>query len=341
MHICKAKKGKLKVGDEVTAKVDAKRRSDIAKNHTATHLLHNALRDVLGDHVHQSGSLVAPDHLRFDFTHFQALATEELIKIETKVNDKIRANNKVCDEHLSLDDALKKGAIALFGEKYDKKVRMISAGSYSRELCGGTHLDSTGEIGSFKITSESSISAGVRRVEAKTGEYAKELKKKEDTIIKEAASALGVKPKDLGEALEKNSEALRKLDKRLKTARQKLSMSGLDDIISTAKKAKDITYVSAIVDAADMQAMRSMTDTIKQKLKSCVVCLGAAADSKAMLVVGVTGDLTKKGIDAAKIIKGLSAHISGGGGGRPDFAQAGGKDAKGLKKAVDNLKELL
>ncbi len=343
VHVCKVKKGNIKAGDKVEIKVDTTRRSNIARNHTATHILHNALRTVLGLHVHQSGSLVEDDRLRFDFTHFKALSLEELEKIEHLVNKKIKANDKVVDKVQPIEKARKEGAIALFGEKYEKEVRMISVGGYSKELCGGTHVASTGEIGSFKIISESSISAGVRRIEAVTGKLAEEREKEDKKIIKEICVLLNTKPNKILAEIENKSKKIKKLQRQLEDAKKKLSLSNVDNIVSGAKAINGIKVVTSLVEQADMQLLRSNIDIIKQKLKSCVVCLGSkASDNKrAILVLGVTKDLVEKGIDASKLINKIALLIEGSGGGRADFAQAGGKKPNKLQEALNKVGEYL
>jgi len=285
--------------------------------------------------------MVAPDRLRFDFTHFKALSNDELEKIEDLVNRCIKADDKVAEKIEDLHQAKKQGAIALFGEKYDKSVRMISVKDYSKELCGGTHLSSTSKIGSFRIISENSISAGIRRIEAVTGSYADEKTKQEQKLLKEICNALNTKPEKVIQQIQALTERLKKLDKDLKDIKAKLSTSDLDAVIKKAKTINDIKVISHLAEGSDMQSLRSMTDEIKNKVGSCVVCLGSKSERGALLTLGVTKDLTGKGLDAVKLIEKIAKLIGGKGGGRAEFAQAGGKDVTKLQEAIEKVGEFL
>jgi alanyl-tRNA synthetase len=343
--LVKMKKGVLKAGDIVTAKIDKARREDIRKNHTATHLLHNALRKVLGMHVKQAGSLVAPDRLRFDFTHFKAVTDEELSRIEDIVNENIRKDSGVKINEMSMEEAKKKDVIALFGEKYGDVVRMVSVGDYSKELCGGTHVARTGEIGIFKIMSESSIASGMRRIEAITGAVAYAKIKQEESIIKEAADELNVKPEDIIKEIEKLTGRLRQTEKALESFINKNAQAGVDSILCSARKIKNTDVIIEEIKNADSVLLRKNADLIKNKFSGGMFTLVAEKDGKISMIVGVGKAVQAGKIDAVSILNAIGADFGIKGGGRPDFAQAGGRSGPKtqdiLKKAEEVIKAKL
>jgi alanyl-tRNA synthetase len=328
-HQGKVVEGSLTAGDEVEAVVDVERRMDIARNHTATHLLQLALRQVLGEHVHQRGSLVAPDHLRFDFSHLKALTEKQIAEVSAIVNDKIRQNLPVYDEELAYKEAIAAGAIALFDEKYGDTVRVLKIGKpmVSAELCGGTHVNATGEIGYFHIRSESSIGSGLRRIEAVTGRGAEEYVDKRLAELHKAA-----------QDLEAELEGERK--KALAVERD-LARKSAESLVAQAETVKGVTVLAAKVPAAKMEILREMSDIIRDKLKSAIVVLGTVYGDKPAFLAAVTPDLVDKGYDAGKIIKQVAGVAGGSGGGKPGLAQAGGKDSKKLDEALRTVKSLV
>jgi alanyl-tRNA synthetase (EC 6.1.1.7) len=339
LHIGKVVSGSAMVGDKVHAAIDAEKRLATARNHTATHLLHKALKEILGDHVNQAGSLVSPERLRFDFTHFSAIEPEQLDMIEKRINEKILENIPVTVEEMSLEDARKSGATALFGEKYKDVVRVVSVGSYSRELCGGTHLSYTGQAGIFKILSESGISAGVRRIEALTGFNALNYFRGREELLKKAAVAAKSTPEDLVHKIENLSEEIRQLRKEIEHLNGRLLNSSLDSIMAGAADVKGIKIVAAKLDDMDMNALRNASDSIRNRMGSCVVILASSKDQKVNLIVSATKDAVARGIHSGQIIKDAAAACGGGGGGRPDMAQAGGKNPAGIDEALRIARE--
>jgi len=325
----------LEAGMLVTAEVDAERRDAIRRNHTATHLLHAALRTTLGTHVKQAGSLVAPDRLRFDFTHYAALDEQDLLDIEDLVNRHILANEEMHTEVTDLDSALNSGAMALFGEKYGDKVRVVSVadGSFSKELCGGTHVRRTGDIGLFKVTSEGSVAAGTRRIEALTGTGVLEYLRKASETLTQLGEALRAKPEELLEAAEKLSESEKKLRKELEAQQLKRAVASAGDLLESARDVKGVRVLSARIEALDRPAMRQMVDNLRARLGSGVIVLGAASDGKVSLVAAVSKDLTSR-LDAGKIVKAAAAIVEGSGGGRKDLAEAGGKNPARLDESL-------
>ncbi|MFC1621225.1 alanine--tRNA ligase [Candidatus Omnitrophota bacterium] len=339
-HQVKMKEGTLKAGDKVVARIDIKRRDMIGKNHTATHLLHNALRKVLGQHVKQAGSLVASDHLRFDFTHFKALTGEELSRVEDIVNQKIKEDGLVCVKELLLEEAKKQGVIALFGEKYADTVRMVSVGGYSKELCGGTHVRHTGEIARFKILSESSIAGGVRRIEAITGEAANKKIQESMDLVKEIANELKTSPDNILKEIEKLTKRLKKAEKDLNIVSDRFASSNIDEILKDAKKIKGRDVIVAEISNADMGMLRKTADMVKGRIKELIFVLVSEKDGKFSMVVGVQANM-----DAVKVLNEIGSEFGIKGGGRPNFAQAGARAnidiKKILKKAEDILEERL
>jgi alanyl-tRNA synthetase len=332
-HKIKVLSGTLKKGERVEAAVDMPRRKAIRDNHTATHLLHASLRQVLGDHVKQAGSLVSPTRLRFDFTHFASLSAEEIRKIEILVNEKIQNNLPVLIKETTLEEGLQEGAMAIFEEKYGEKVRMVAVGDFSKELCGGVHVPSTGEIGLFKIVSETSIAAGMRRIEALTGEEALKYVQETDALLHEVQVILNAPRKDFLAQIEKLKEGLKEKEHEIKALRQKSLQQTSEQPEDRVQSIKGVSVWVQKIEGLDPAETRDLTDKIKQKIKSGIVILGSVAGEKAYLVVGVTKDLTAR-LSAAEIIKQTAPLIGGGGGGRPDFAQAGGAKPDGLEQAL-------
>jgi alanyl-tRNA synthetase len=330
----------LRVGDLVTAKVGVERRDATRRNHTATHLLHAALRKTLGTHVKQAGSLVAPDRLRFDFTHYAALDEQDLLDIEDLVNERILKNEEVVTTVMDLDGAVSSGAMALFGEKYADQVRVLSINDFSKELCGGTHVGRTGDIGLFKIISESSVAAGTRRIEAVTGEgVLKQLREAHETLAL-LADSVHAKPEELLPAVEKLTESEKKLRKELEAQQMKRAASQADDLAKEAREVKGVRVVSARVEVTDRAAMRQMVDDLRAKLQSGVIVLGSVSEGKVSLVAAVTKDLTNK-LDAGKIVKQAAAIVEGSGGGRKDLAEAGGKNPARLDESLQAVPAII
>jgi alanyl-tRNA synthetase len=315
--------GRIAVGDRVRAQVDAPRRAAIVLNHSATHLLHAALRKVLGLHVQQKGSLVAPDRLRFDFAHFEPVTAEQLAEIEALVNEQIRLNHAADIRVLPYDQAIAAGALAFFGDKYGDKVRVLKLGDFSTELCGGTHVGRSGDIGLFKIVSEGGIAAGVRRIEAVTGQGALDVVKANEAVLREVAGLVKAGKDDVPAKVEQLIERTRALERELTALRRKLASGGGRDILQEAQVVNGIKVLAARLDGADAKALRDTADQLKSKLGSGVVVLGAVDGDKVFLVASVTPDLAGR-LKAGELIKPVAELVGGRGGGRPDFAQAGG-----------------
>ena len=335
-HLGTVRRGSLKLELDVEAQVDTGLRQATVLNHSATHLLHAALREVLGSHVTQKGSLVAPDRLRFDFSHFEPLTQEQLEEIEHRVNTQIRLNAPAEIEHMPYDQAIESGAVALFGEKYGDEVRVLKLGDYSTELCGGTHVNRTGDIGFFKIVSEGGISAGVRRIEAVTGEVALRRISADEHKLTQIAKLLRASPENIEVKLEQVLERNRELEKELERLQQKLASQAGSDLASGAVEIGGIKVLAARVDASQAKALRDTVDQLKNKLGSAVVVLGAAVGDKVTLVAGVTKDATAR-VRAGDLVNAVAEQVGGRGGGRPDFAQAGGSDASRLDEALASV----
>ena len=333
LHEAEIIEGDLSIDDQVELKVMEGRRQRIASNHSATHILHAAMKSVLGDHVKQSGSLVTPERLRFDFTHFSPITRKELIRIEKLANEEIRANSPLNTEMLEKEEAIQSGAVALFGEKYGDKVRVVSIGNFSKELCGGTHVRATGEIGLVKITAETSIAAGVRRIEAVTGPEAINIFQSREMQLAELATLLKVPAENLGTKIEKLLSAQKELEKEVSRLTAKLTLGDIDGIINNAKMVGDIRVVVFRVVLDSPKTLREMGDKIRDKLGSGIVVLGGEYQGKAALLAMVTKDLTGT-YKAGNIIKEVSALVGGSGGGRPDMAQAGGPNPDKLNDAL-------
>lgn len=340
VHKCKIVEGRLKRGDLLTVHVDEKKRKNIALNHSAAHLLHAALRQVLGDHVKQSGSLVSNDRLRFDYTHFSRISVRELNRVEEIVNEKIRENLQITTEQLDINEALKRGAIALFGEKYRDKVRMVQMGSYSIELCGGTHTNATGDIGMFEIIGDTGIASGIRRIEALTGETAYRYVKKEEGILSEIQGMVKAGPRDISEKVQKLIDYTKKLEREIGQIKQGMVNVKEDNILSRVKEINGISVLAAEFDNLDLKSLRSFIDNAKNKIKSGIIIVGTTVDSRVLLAAGVTKDLTGR-FHAGNILKDIAAIVDGSGGGRADMAQAGGKDPSRLKEALEKIYEIV
>ncbi|MEW6126102.1 MAG: alanine--tRNA ligase [Acidobacteriota bacterium] len=333
-HKVKIESGQLNVGDSVTARVDAERRRKIKANHTGTHLLHAALREVLGPHVKQAGSLVAPDRLRFDFSHYAPLSAEEIAEIEELVNREILLNRPTQTELKSYDEAVKSGAMALFGEKYGSTVRVVSVPGFSTELCGGTHVRATGDIGPFKIISDSSIAAGVRRLEAVTADAAIARFQADEQVVTELTQSLKVTPNELPQAIDKLQEQVRKYEREIEQLKLKIAQSAAASATENARQIADIKALATEVSNLDANGMRQLADNLSQKIKSGVVVLGQKGDGKVSLVVRVSDDLTKR-LNAGQIVREVSAFVGGKGGGRPDMATGGGAQVENLESALE------
>src|ERR1700688_3172421 len=323
-HVGVLDAGELRVGDAVEAQVDSERRISIALNHSATHLLHAALRKVLGLHVEQKGSLVAADRLRFDFSHTQALSPEEIRQVEELVNSEIRDNKAVETRVIALDEAVAAGAMSLFGEKYESDVRVLSIGDFSMELCGGTHVERSGDIGFFKILSESGVAAGVRRLEAITGKTAYEWVVHTEQVLRDIAAMLRGSREDVDEKVRELVERSRRLEKEVQQLKSRLASGQGGDLASQAKDVDGIKVLAAQIDGADAKSLRDAVDQLKGKLGSCVIVLATVQEGKAVLVAGVSADLLTR-MRAGEIASAVAAQVGGKGGGRADFAQAGGK----------------
>jgi len=341
VHRGRVAQGSIAEGDQVRAIVDQERRLDIARNHTATHLLHRALRQVLGEHAAQSGSLVSPDRLRFDFSHLSPLSPDELRCVEAVVNARIRANLPVTVRQSSYDQAVEEGAVALFGEKYGDSVRVVSVEGYSSELCGGTHLEATGGIGSFLIVGESSVGAGLRRIEAVTGRGAEAYIRNRLDALELLGSVLSAKP---GEEVERATalvEQLRAQRQTMQQLRRQIAGRDVDTLLRGAVEVKGARVLAAQVQVGDANTLREMCDRLRDRLGSSVVALGSLVNGRPLLVVGATQDLIARGIHAGKIASLAARRMGGGGGGRPNMAEAGGKDASRLPEALAAIPDLV
>ena len=338
-HVGYMASGMLTVGETVTMKVSESARRSTEKNHSATHLLQKALRMVLGEHVEQAGSLVTPDRLRFDFTHFSAMTAEELKKVEELVNQEIQAGLDVVTQEMSLDEAKKTGAMALFGEKYGEKVRVVKMGDFSTELCGGTHVGNTGTIHAFKIVSEAGIAAGVRRIEALTGEGLMAYYHKTEEELHEAAHAAKTTPADLKSKIEAMMAEIKALQAENDKLKSKLAKESLGDVMDQVKEIHGVKVLAAKVSDADMNGLRSLGDQLKEKLGEGVIVLASVQGDKVNLMATATDAAQKQGAHAGNLIKAIAALVGGGGGGRPGMAQAGGKNPAGVDSALEKAYE--
>ncbi|MCX2893537.1 alanine--tRNA ligase [Stenotrophomonas lactitubi] len=337
-HVGKLTQGSLKIGDVLSGQVDGERRGATILNHSATHLLHAALREVLGTHVQQKGSLVAPDRLRFDFSHFQPISAEELAIIERKVNQQVRANNAAEVHNMGMQEALDFGAMALFGEKYGENVRVLKMGDYSTELCGGTHVNRTGDIGLFKITSEGGVSAGVRRIEAVTGQGALDYVDAEEARLAEAAELLGGSAADVVEKIRALGLRQKQLERELEAVKAKVAAGATADLSGQAVEVAGVKVLAVRLEGFDAKALRDAMDRLKQQLGDAVIVLAGAQDGKAALVAGVNGSAMGK-VKAGELLSHIAGQIGGKGGGRPDLAQGGGEDGPALATALSAVVE--
>ena len=340
MHIGVVTEGEISVEDEVEAKVDAEYRQAICRAHTSTHLLQKALRTVLGDHVEQAGSYTANDHIRFDFTHFAALTPEELSQVENLVNEAILAGSPVITEEMSIDEAKKKGAMALFGEKYGAVVRVVQAGD-SVELCGGTHLDNTAKAGMFKIIGEASVAAGVRRIEAITGKAVLDFINERQHILSETAAALKTSPNELAAKVEQTMSDLRAMSKKVEKLNGKIASMQMVDLFYVSRDVKGVNVVSTKLEDATADVLRTMGDGIKEKAPNMVAVLSSVNGEKVNLLCVCGAEAVKKGAHAGKIIKEVAKIVGGGGGGRPDSATAGGKNPAKLEEALEAVNNIV
>ncbi|SHJ49865.1 alanine--tRNA ligase [Paramaledivibacter caminithermalis] len=340
VHKGKIIRGSFKKDEEVKVIVDMERRMNTTRNHTATHLLHKALKEILGNHIEQAGSLVTPERLRFDFTHFEAVTDEELIKVEQRVNEQIFEALDVDIRNTTLEEAKEIGATALFGEKYGETVRVVSIGDYSIELCGGTHVLNSSEIGIFKILSESGVAAGVRRIEAITGKEVYKYISRLDNRIKGICQLLKANINDIEGKIENLNNDVKKLQKENESLKNKLASGSMDEILKSSKEINGVNVVASRVPNLDMNSLRNLGDKLKDKLESCLIVLASEKDGKVNLIAMASEDAVKKGIHAGKIIKEVAKITGGGGGGRPNMAQAGGRDASKIDAAIEKVEEL-
>ena len=340
-HVGTVTKGMFKVGDAVTLKVDERGRANTCSNHSATHLLQKALKTVLGSHVEQKGSLVTPDRLRFDFAHFSAMTAEELVKVEEIVNEEIAKSMPVITQVMNIEDAKATGAMALFGEKYEEDVRVVSMGDFSKELCGGTHVDNTGKITTFKIVSEAGVAAGVRRIEALTGEGVFAYYKEVERTLADAAKVAKTTPANLVEKIEHMLSDMKALQSELESLKSKAAKDALGDVMNQVTEVNGVQLLATSVDGVDMNGLRELGDQLKEKLGEGVVVIASSAGDKVNLIAMATDGAMAKGAHAGNLIKGIAALVGGGGGGRPNMAQAGGKNPAGIPDAIAKVSEVL
>lgn len=334
VHQVVVEKGVIRTGEHVTAQVSNELRNETVKNHTATHLLHKALKQVLGEHVNQAGSLVAPDRLRFDFSHIGSMTAEEIKEVERLVNEQVWNNLKVDISIKAIDEAKAMGAMALFGEKYGSEVRVVQVGDYSLELCGGTHVERTGEIGLFKILSESGIGSGTRRIEAATGRRAYQYLEQQVDLLHQVANAIKAKPSQVLDRVDQLQEGLREANRENESLRAKLSQVAAADLQNQVSEVSGVPVLAAQVEAKDMDSLRKMVDELRQKVAEGIIVLGAVGGDKVNFVASVSPKYVQEGFHAGKLVKEVAAICGGGGGGRPDMAQAGGKNPAKVHDAI-------
>ena len=333
VHRVKVRQGGLREGEDVAVSIESPRRLGLRQHHTGTHLLHAALRNVLGTHVSQAGSLVAPDHLRFDFSHGGAVKDREVEQIEELVNEQVQANTPVTHREMDLKEALAAGAMALFGEKYGDRVRVVKIGEFSTELCGGTHLDATGQIGFFKVAEEGAVASGVRRIEAVAGTAAVEAVARRERVLREIADILKIGAEEAPQRLRKLLDEQKALERQLAEMETKLARGKADDLVATARQVNGVAVVAGRIDGLDADGLRAVADTLRDRLGSGVVCVGSVLDGKVNLVAAVTKDLVKR-FPAGRLIQEVAQAAGGRGGGRPDLAQAGAPDPSKLDGAL-------
>ncbi|MEG2830953.1 MAG: DHHA1 domain-containing protein, partial [Edwardsiella sp. (in: enterobacteria)] len=335
-HLGKVAQGSLRVGERVQASIDGARRERIRQSHSATHLMHAALRSVLGEHVAQKGSLVSDGALRFDFSHAEAMKPQQIRQVEDIVNAQIRRNLPIDTQEMGLEEAKAKGAMALFGEKYDAQVRVLSMGDFSTELCGGTHAERTGDIGLFRIVSESGTAAGVRRIEAVTGEQALLAMHQESDMLREAASLVKGDAQSVAEKIRAVMEKSRQLEKALQQLKDQQAAQESASLSGKAVEVNGVKLLVSQLDGVEPKMLRTMVDDLKNQMGSCIVVLATAEAGKVSLIAGVTKDLTAK-VKAGELIGMVAQQVGGKGGGRPDMAQAGGTDAAALPQALASV----
>ena len=340
-HIGRVTKGMFRTGNTVTLEVKSKERLNTCKNHSATHLLQKALKTILGSHVEQKGSLVTPDRLRFDFAHFSAMTREEIEAVEALVNEEIAKNNPVVTEVMNVEEAKKTGAMALFGEKYEEDVRVVTMGDFSKELCGGTHVSNTGLITTFKIVSESGVAAGVRRIEALTGDGVFAYYKAQEQKLAEAAKLLKATPENLTEKISHLLAETKSLHSEIESLKSKAAQEAVGDVMNQVEEICGVKVLAVRVEDVDMGGLRELGDQLKEKLGEGVVVIASAAGGKVSLMATATEGALKKGAHAGNLIKAIAGLVGGGGGGRPNMAQAGGKNPEGIDAALSKAKEVL
>jgi alanyl-tRNA synthetase len=340
VHRALVRRGRVRLHEVLHARVESQRRRAIALNHTGTHILHATLKQVLGDHVKQAGSLVAPDRLRFDFTHFGRLADREVYRVEELVNERIREDRPVEVVHSALHEALKLGAVALFGEKYGDDVRVVKIGDFSLELCGGTHLRSTGEIGLFKVAQISGVAAGVRRIEALTGEAAFEHVRREEVILHELRELLKAQAFEEPAKVQRLIEQVRELEHEVETLKDRLASARTQDVLDGVTEVKGVKVLTLHEDSMNQKDLRALVDMAKERIRSGVVVAASVVDEKVALVIGVTPDLTRR-VHAGELAKAVAALVDGSGGGRADMAQAGGRRPEKLSDALAQVPGLI
>ncbi|QSQ23830.1 alanine--tRNA ligase [Pyxidicoccus parkwayensis] len=341
VHSVEVTEGSFKVGDMVQTGVDNERRKSIRANHSATHLLHKALKLVLGEHVKQAGSVVAPDYLRFDFSHFSAATPEQLEQVEDLVNGWIRDNASAETRVMKLEDAKKSGAVAMFGEKYGETVRVVTVHPESTELCGGTHVRRSGDIGLFKIASESSVASGIRRIVALTGVGALQYVREQEHELRRAAELLKTTPKELSKRVEATQKRVKELERKVEEVSVKAQTAGSKDLLDQARDVNGMKVLATRVDSADDNVLRGMADQLRDRIRSGVVAIGGEKDGRAIILVAATKDVVAKGINAGALVREMAKEVGGKGGGKADMAQAGGPDAAKLPAALDKLYELV
>ena len=344
MHFGKVSEGTVRLGDTVEANVDPKRREDTARNHTATHMLHAALREVLGPHVRQAGSLVAPDRLRFDFSHVQPVTDDELWQVQHLVNEKIRQNSGVHRDEDTYSSAIQRGALAFFGDRYGERVRLIeiaNGDTFSFEVCGGTHVHHTGEVGSVYILGESSIGAGMRRLEAVSGRAAERLVWERFNREDGLASTLNTTPPELGNAVQRIQDENDDLRRQLATLERQNTLQAAEILLDSKQDINGVSVLSARTEASNADSMREISDWLRDKMGSGIVVLGAVINDRPTISVGITRDLVDGGADARDYARDLGRIIGGGGGGRPDMAQAGGRNADKLDDAIAGAADIV
>jgi alanyl-tRNA synthetase len=343
LHLGKMHSGQLRIDDDVVATVDEERRLDIARNHTATHLLQAALRQVLGENIEQRGSLVAPDRLRFDFTHIVAMSRDEIRKTNRIVNNMVRRNLPVYDEEMPREKAKEAGAIAIFAEKYGDVVRVLRVGRppISAELCGGTHVNATGYIGYFQIIAESSVGASLRRIEAVTGRGAEEYFEKRLSDLEQLAGYLETEPEHLLDKAQSVARDLKNERKRTLTLERELARKTAESLLSQVETVKGVNLVTGKVPSTRVEVLREMSDWLRDQLKSGVIVLGTVYEERPLFLAVVTSDLVAKGYNAGNIVREVAKVTGGGGGGKPNLAQAGGKDKEKVDEALRLVKDLI